>query len=154
MPIRGSVYLRDSSDVQRDEWRGRGLVVHDVPQNMRTMSACSKVIIHHGGLGTIETVFALGRPQMLVPRHLEQGVNAEMAGRMRLAVGMQPGGRFQREHVEQALRHVIESEELREIATRKAAELAERGPFNGLEPVTEICLTTLRNSVKRKGERK
>ena len=154
MPVRGSVYLRDASDAQRNGWRERGLLIHDVPQNMRAMSECSKVIIHHGGLGTIETVFALGRPQMLIPRHLEQGVNATMAGRMRLAVGMQPGGRFQRDHVENALRHVIESEELRDNAMRKAAELAERGPFNALEPVAEFCLTTLRNSAKRRGARK
>ncbi len=143
MPLRGSVYLRDASALQRDGWRGRGLIIHDSPQDMREMARRSAVMIHHGGLGTIETVFALGRPQMLVPRHLEQGVNAVMAGRLRLAVGMQTGGRFADEHLVQALRHALESKELRDNAAKKAAELARRGPFNALEPVAEFCLTTL-----------
>jgi UDP:flavonoid glycosyltransferase YjiC (YdhE family) len=147
MPVRGSVYLRDSSALQRDAWRDRGLTIHDSPQDMRKMASQSAVMIHHGGLGTIETVFALGRPQMLVPRHLEQGVNAQMAGRLRLAVGMQAGGRFQEEHIIRALRHVLDSAELHENAKRKAHELARRGPFNALEPVTEFCLTTLKAGI-------
>ena len=143
MPIRGSIYLRDASALQRDAWREKGLVIHDSPQNMRDMARQSAVMIHHGGLGTVETVFALGRPQMLIPRHLEQGVNAQMAGQLRLAVGMRTGGRFEPEHIIQALRHALDSPELHENAARKAGELAERGPFNALESVAEFCLTTL-----------
>jgi UDP:flavonoid glycosyltransferase YjiC (YdhE family) len=143
MSARGSIYLRDASALQRDAWRERGLVIHDDPQDMREMTSRCAVMIHHGGLGTIETVFALGRPQMLVPRHLEQGVNAQMAGRLRLAVGMQAGGRFEPDHIVQALRHALDSPELHENAVRKAHELARRGPFNALEPVAEFCLTTL-----------
>lgn len=144
LKIRGSIYLRDASARQRDDWRERGLTIHDTPRNMREMATRSAVIVHHGGLGTIETVFALGRPQMLVPRHLEQGVNAQMVGALRLAVGMQAGGKFQAEHVIQALRHAIDAPDLRDNARRKAADLAERGPFNALEPVAEFCLTTLK----------
>ena len=147
MPIRGSIYLRDASALQRDGWREKGLNIHDTPQDMREMARRSAVMIHHGGLGTVETVFALGRPQMLIPRHLEQGVNAQMAGRLRLAVGMQTGGKFEAEHIAQALRHALESSELHENAARNAQELARRGPFNGLEPVAEFCLTTLEAGV-------
>lgn len=147
MPLTGSVYLRDASALQRDAWRGRGLTIHDSPQDMREMARRSAVMIHHGGLGTIETVFALGRPQLLVPRHLEQSVNAAMAGRMRLAVGMQAGGRFEPEHFMQAMNHALNSTELRENAARKAAELARRGPFNALEPLAEFCLTTLQTGL-------
>jgi UDP:flavonoid glycosyltransferase YjiC (YdhE family) len=143
MPVQGSIYLRDASARQRDEWRDRGLIIYDSPQDMREMAANSAVIIHHGGLGTIETVFALGRPQMLVPRHHEQAVNSQMVGRLGLAVGMQSGGRFKAVNIVQALRHAIKSTPLHENAARKAAELAERGPFNALESVAEFCLTTL-----------
>lgn len=147
MPVKGSIYLRDASVLQRDSWRARGLTIHDGPQDLRQMAQQSAVMIHHGGLGTIETVFALGRPQLLVPRHLEQGVNAAMAGHLRLAVGMQTGGRFEADHVAQALRHALESKDLRANATRKAEELARRGPFNALEPVAEFCLTTLATGI-------
>jgi UDP:flavonoid glycosyltransferase YjiC (YdhE family) len=142
-PNRGTIYLRDASALQRDAWRERGLTIHDAPQNMREMAKQSAVMIHHGGLGTVETVFALGRPQMLVPRHLEQGVNARMAGQLRLAVGMHTGGKFEADHIIGALRHALDSSELHENAARKARELAERGPFNALESVAEFCLTTL-----------
>ena len=149
MRLRGSIYLRDSSALQRDSWRERGLIIHDGPQDLREMARRSAVMIHHGGLGTIETVFALGRPQLLVPRHLEQGVNAAMAGRLRLAVGMQTGGRFEGEHVSRALNHALASKDLRDNAARKAEELAQRGPFNALEPVTEFCLTTLATGIQQ-----
>jgi UDP:flavonoid glycosyltransferase YjiC (YdhE family) len=151
MPVQGSVYLRDASARQRDEWRDKGLTIYDSPQDMRVMATNSAVIIHHGGLGTVETVFALGRPQMLVPRHLEQAVNAQMASRLRLAVGMQQGGKFEAEHIVQALRHALDSTELHENAARKAAELAARGPFNALESVAEFCLTTLDKGINPKG---
>jgi UDP:flavonoid glycosyltransferase YjiC (YdhE family) len=151
MPVQGSVYLRDGSARERDEWRDKGLTIHDTPQDMREMGANSAVIIHHGGLGTIETVLALGRPQMLVPRHLEQGVNARMAGRLQLAVGMQAGGKFEAEHIVQALRHALDSTELHDNAARKASELAERGPFNALESMAEFCLTTLDEGINPKG---
>jgi hypothetical protein len=151
MPVQGSVYLRDASARQRDEWRDKGLTIYDSPQDMRVMATNSAVIIHHGGLGTVETVFALGRPQMLVPRHLEQAVNAQMASRLRLAVGMKQGGKFEAEHIVQALRHALDSTELHENAARKAAELAARGPFNALESVAEFCLTTLDKGINPKG---
>jgi UDP:flavonoid glycosyltransferase YjiC (YdhE family) len=151
MPVQGSVYLRDASAQQRDEWRDKGLTIYNSPQDMREMAVNSGVIIHHGGLGTIETVFALGRPQMLVPRHLEQSVNSRMAGRLGLAVAMKTGGKFEVKHVVGALRHAIESTTLRESAARKAAELAGRGPFNALESVAEFCLTTLDKGVNSKG---
>jgi hypothetical protein len=56
---------------------------------------------------------------------------------------MQSGGRFKAVNIVQALRHAIKSTPLHENAARKAAELAERGPFNALESVAEFCLTTL-----------
>ena len=32
------------------------------------------LIIHHGGIGTTELALAVGRPQLLLPRHLEQNL--------------------------------------------------------------------------------
>ena len=145
----GSLYLRDGTAKQLDQWRARGLVVHDAPQDMREMARRARVIIHHGGLGTVEAAMALGRPQMLVPRHLEQTVNARMIGDMKLATGVAGGGRFEGKHVLMALNHAVSSTELAECTARTAAELARRGPFNGLERLAEFCSTSLGRETKQ-----
>jgi UDP:flavonoid glycosyltransferase YjiC (YdhE family) len=47
------------------------------------------VVIHHGGINTTEAVLAVGRPQLFVPRHVEQLLNAQMAMAMGTGVAMQ-----------------------------------------------------------------
>lgn len=145
-PVRGEIYLRDATAAQVERCRAEGLTILETPQDMSAMARKSAVLIHHGGIGTMETGLGLGRPQFIVPRHLEQNVNAQMAGKMKLAVGMRMNGEYSADHVAGAFTHARYSEELRANAARKAKELEARGPFNSLEPITEFCLTTLENN--------
>lgn len=76
--LTGRVFIRDTNDKGRRLWGERGLTILDRPAHMPTVAAESAMIIHHGGLGTLQTVMALGRPQVLIPRHLEQMWNGTM----------------------------------------------------------------------------
>ena len=84
----GSLYLRDASETDLQRVRARGLAVHDRPQDLATAVGAAGIVIHHGGVGTSEIALALGRPHLLVPRHLEQRMNAHALGTLGVAVGM------------------------------------------------------------------
>lgn len=62
---------------------GAGIVVHRQPPPLRDVLARHSLLIHHGGIGTLTEGLTAGRPQLLLPRHLEQDLNTQRA----LAIG-------------------------------------------------------------------
>ncbi|MGE0746656.1 MAG: glycosyltransferase [Rhodospirillales bacterium] len=56
-----------------------GCRVHDRPPPMEEILERCTLVIHHGGVGTLEAAAFAGRPQLLVPRQLEQRLNAKRA---------------------------------------------------------------------------
>lgn len=137
---RGRIYLRDATPAQMQEYRAKGLDIHDRPQPMREAVGRAAVVVHHGGVGTVETVLALGRPHLLVPRHQEQRGNATALGAMKVAVSMRSGGVFEAEHVAQALDHLLNEPVYRTNAAAKARDLAAAGPSDALERIVARCL--------------
>lgn len=140
---RGSVFLRDSTADQRRHWRSRGLAVHDEPQDMRIEAGRSRVIMHHGGVGTCEQVLGFGRPQVLVPRHFEQTSNARRLMEHGCAVALRSGGKFEPGHVGAALTAAIERPSVAHAAEAMAQTLAGR-PNNALETIAVACMDLLR----------
>lgn len=134
----GSVFLRDSRPALRDHWRAKGLTVHDGPRDMREEAGRSRVIIHHGGVGTCEQILALGRPQMLIPRHYEQTSNTRRLMTQGCAVGLRGGGNFEVDHVVAALSAAVERQEIAATARTVAEALAAR-PSNALETIAVAC---------------
>lgn len=122
----GSVYLRDASRERRDEWRRRGLVMWDGPQDVVRMAGRAAVIVHHGGVGMAEQVLGLGRPQLLVPRHFEQFRNADAIGRLGCGVSLRGDGRFRLEDVAAALAAAAGLAGRRERASEVARRLKHR----------------------------
>lgn len=141
--LTGEVFLRDADDAARAEWRGRGLTVHAHPQPMEEVVGRSRTVIHHGGLGTLEQVLAMGRPQCIVPRHFEQQKNGGFAGQLGVATVLRVSNRFQVEHVDQAVDALLVKPSFAKQAQRVAAGLAERGPFNLLARITDYVLSEL-----------
>jgi UDP:flavonoid glycosyltransferase YjiC (YdhE family) len=64
--------------------RLQGLEVLDEPAAINDVFARSAVIVHHGGSMT-NAVLAAGRPQILLPQHLEQVTTAQQAARLGVA---------------------------------------------------------------------
>lgn len=123
---KGSVFLRDATQAQREEWRQRGLLVWDSPRPLRDAAQNAAVIVHHGGVGTAEQALGLGRPQLLVPRHFEQTANATSLGGLGVAVALRSGGQFTAEHVGQALALAMRPGEMQARARVRAEALAAR----------------------------
>tara|TARA_E500000318_G_C3557694_1_gene211898 strand:- start:45 stop:1226 length:1182 start_codon:yes stop_codon:yes gene_type:complete len=140
---KGEIYLRDANEAVREQWRGRGLTIHTQPQSMADMVGRSRLVIHHGGLGTLEQVLAMGRPQCIVPRHFEQLKNGLFAGKKGLSTGLQSGNRFQPEHVHHAINAILTQPAFEQRAKAFAANLDARGPFNLLARITDFILSTL-----------
>ncbi|WP_028466604.1 glycosyltransferase [Nisaea denitrificans] len=139
----GDLYLRDANDEARTKWRERGLTIHDTPQPIEQAVANAKVVVHHGGIGTLEQVMAIGRPQCIVPRHFEQQKNGEYLGKLGSATVMKSGNKFQPEHIVQAVTATLTHERFAENARIAAVDLERRGPFNLLARITDYVLSTL-----------
>ena len=138
---RGSVYLRNADIGLCDGWRRRGLSVHDEPQPIVEAASRAAVVVHHGGINTTETVLALGRPQLLVPRHTEQ-LLTWYTTRRTVAVGLRTRGRFKPVDVATALA-AAERDERARAAAAAANRIAAAGPYHGLERITTHCLDLL-----------
>lgn len=139
----GSCYLRDGDKGQIQRWRDRGLIIHDRPPPMAEIGAKAGVIVHHGGLGTTETAMALGRPQILVPRHGEQYMNSHSLGRLGIAAQMKGRGEFSSDHVVQALNGVLTTLVIATRAAECARAIARRGPQRALDTIMDTCNSLL-----------
>ena len=77
MPVRGGIFLRDGSASQRARLAAAGHEVHARPPVLADCLRRARLAIHHGGVGTSETALAIGVPQLVLPRHLEQRLTGE-----------------------------------------------------------------------------
>lgn len=130
----GSAYLRDASAEERAILLQRGIRVHDAPQDLATAVGAAGILVHHGGLGTLEAGLAVGRPQFLVPRQLEQRLNCSRIGGWGGAVSMAPS--FTTQNVRDAFRR-LQDPSFAKAAHEKAAELERRGPFGSLQTIVQ-----------------
>jgi rhamnosyltransferase subunit B len=74
--ISGGCFIRGATVARRERLRGLGVRVSDRPLAMAEVLAEASLVVHHGGAGTIHQAAAAGRPQLVMPRHLEQAANA------------------------------------------------------------------------------
>ena len=102
------------------------------------MAERSAIIIHHGGVGTSETVLALGRPQLVVPRHAEQWLNASSLGRLGVAIAIRANDALSTKQVSDALATIRTRSDFAEQAKSVSAKLAER-PKDALDHVLSVC---------------
>lgn len=122
LPAEG--YIRDlDKDPKLSEALDKtGFVRHDRPPPLPEMMKTCSVIVHHGGAGTLETAALLGRTQLLVPRHLEQSMNAALANSLGSSLRM--GGNFEVQHAQNALQAATGEERFHQAAERLAQRLA------------------------------
>ncbi|HUO55411.1 MAG TPA: nucleotide disphospho-sugar-binding domain-containing protein, partial [Rhodoblastus sp.] len=84
------VFVRDLPDRMKSALRVANVRVHETPPPLAEVAERSSLIVHHGGIGTAETALALGRPQFLLPKHLEQSLNAANLVRLGVAMRLEP----------------------------------------------------------------
>ncbi len=84
MPI--IAHIRGASLAQEARWSALGVEVSRAPLPFAESVSLASCVIHHGGAGAVAVAAATGRPQLLVPRHLEHWLNARSL--VRLGVGL------------------------------------------------------------------
>ena len=141
----GSAYLRNADPALCHAWRRRGLVIHEAPQPMHQAAGRAALVVHHGGINTTETVLALGRPQLFVPRHAEQMLTSQAVMRAGAGVRMRGKGKFLPQHVVAALDSIGRDETV-QAAKDLAQRIAVDGPYHGLERIAATCLELLRDA--------
>ena len=83
--VPAEAFIRDASPELRQTMRNARITVHDTPPPLSERLQDATMILHHGGMGTLETALAMGCPQLLLPRHLEQSLNASNLRQRKIA---------------------------------------------------------------------
>lgn len=84
--------------------RTAGINVHEHPVPLNKALSRNAIIVHHGGIGTSMQALALGRPQLILHRHMEQHFNAHMLSRLGIAKSLnQTGAADEKRPSEEAL---------------------------------------------------
>ena len=136
--LSGSLFLRDSRAETRQSLRKQGLTVHEGPQDMVAMAEKVRVFLHHGGIGTCEHVLALGRPQVIFPRHAEQRMNAAALVRAGVAMTAPDGGDMEVAEAIEKIRAFIDDPRPHDQARKIAANLAQQD-HSSVEIIADAC---------------
>jgi hypothetical protein len=134
---RGTVYLRSAPAELKERLRLQGLMVVDQPASLPEMLAQSAIIVHHGGSATACAALAAGRPQLLLPQHLEQATNAQALVRLGVAHFLTRSAAP--EAAGRCLRQLLEDHRYGEAAVACARRIAQRRGRPALPAILECC---------------
>jgi hypothetical protein len=137
--IPAAAYIRDAPDDLKHALRVRGLTVHDEPPPPQIAFTEATLIIHHGGIGTTEVCLMLGRPQLLLTRHLEQSLNGSLT--RKLGVGDTLKSDFTLAQATAQIRAMCFSPEWAARAAGVALSIHQRKPGRSLELIEEAVLS-------------
>ena len=133
--IPAAAYVRDAPDDLKHALRARGLTIHDDPPPPERAFAEATLIIHHGGIGTIEACLMLGRPQLLLTRHLEQSLNGSLTRSLGIADTLQ--SEFTLAQAAAQIREMCCSPEWAGRAAEVALSIHQRKPGRSLELIEQ-----------------
>ena len=74
--LKGGAYLRDIDPIKAKSLTTKNFRVYSEAQDVTKISGYTKFIIHHGGIGLSQFALGLGRPQIILPNHMDQHMNA------------------------------------------------------------------------------
>lgn len=123
--ISGECYLHNATTQIIVELEQAGITVHKKPPPLREALKRASILIHHGGIGSMEEAALAGRPQLLLPRHLEQLLNTQRAiaslpGTFTVQAGITP------EQLRQRLPPLLRDARLMQAAQMTALRLTKR----------------------------
>ena len=133
--IPAAAYVRDASDDLKHALRARGLTIHDEPPQPERAFAEATLIIHHGGIGTIEACLMLGRPQLLLTRHLEQSLNGSLTRSLGVADTLR--SEFTLAHAAAQIREMCSSAEWASRTSEVALSIEKRRRGHSLELIEQ-----------------
>lgn len=138
----GEIFARGMTDKVAKSLQRPGLTVHRDPQPMHEVIARSSLIIHHGGNGTCCAALSAGRPQLLLPTHMEARLSADAL--VRLGVGrLLSNKELGKDELPALLDEAAGDAEMAERAVALSADIKSRGPQRTVEKIVETCLALL-----------
>lgn len=138
----GTVFVRGFTVEQREALRRLGLKVLDEPANLPEMLNRHAVLIHHGGAGTASQALAMGRPQILIPIHLEQITTGHLLQAQ--GVGLSLAGNLGPEAAARALHQILRDSRYASLAGTVARRLHGRPRRPALPAILEACRRSLK----------
>jgi UDP:flavonoid glycosyltransferase YjiC (YdhE family) len=141
MRIPTTAFIRGAAPALVDRFTKLGIQMYATPAPIHEVLPRAAAILHHGGLLTTEEALAAGRPQVLLPRYLEQELNALAIQRM--GVGTALGGQVQLQAVSQAVHQVLADPRFARQAMQWGRTVQERGPYQPLAQIVEHCQAIL-----------
>lgn len=145
--LAGEIFARGMNEKVAKSLERPGLTVHREPQPMNEIIARSSLIIHHGGNGTCCAALSGGRPQVLVPTHMEARLSANALVDLklgRLLLAKELGSDTLPEMLEEAAADVA----MAERAVARSQEIKARGAQNTVEKILATCLGVLEGAQK------
>jgi hypothetical protein len=136
----GQVYLGGCPALRREALRRRGVPLSERPLDLTEALPHCRVIVHHGGIVLSQLALAAGRPQLLLPEHLENRIYAHLLQQLR--VGLNPGPAISATSAADTLERLLQPEAALE-AWAAADALRARGPWDPLPRVLEVCRALL-----------
>ncbi|HMA16380.1 MAG TPA: nucleotide disphospho-sugar-binding domain-containing protein [Kiloniellaceae bacterium] len=140
--MEGEVFARSMTDEVAKALARPGLTVHRAPQPMDEVLARCSLIVHHGGNGTCCAALSAGRPQLLLPTHMEARLSANAlvargCGRLLATAETTAEG------VPPVLQAMAADAAMAARASSLAGEIAARGPQDTVERILATCLAVL-----------
>jgi hypothetical protein len=134
----GTAYLRGAAPAAREGLRRLGVEVLEAPAPAEDVLPRAAAVVHHGGAGLAEQALAAGRPQLLLPEHLEQILNAQLLDG--LGAGRYLVGRFPPEAAAEELGRLLGESRFADQARAAAEAVRAAGPWAPLGRVVDCCL--------------
>lgn len=133
----GEAYIRGAEEGLKTRLRAAGLTVHDAPVPLAEALSRCRAVVHQGGLMTSMAALAAGRPQMLLPTHLEHmlnGINVHSLGAAHYLAAEYPVA-----DLIEGVRQLLHEPKFRDRAIDLANHYHRVGLANGLAKSVEIC---------------
>jgi UDP:flavonoid glycosyltransferase YjiC (YdhE family) len=135
--VKGSAHIRGANGELASRLSASGIVIYETPAPLSEVLPKVSLLIHHGGVGLAQQALAAGRPQIILPRHLEQMLNAQLV--QQLGVGEYLAGELSQAAVSRIVRQVVEDVRYLERARNAAESVQASGPWDPFDRITEAC---------------
>ena len=139
--VPGQAFIRGVSAEGRHQVEQMGVQVHDRMVSLPELLPRISVVVHHGSLGLSHPALAAGRPQLLLPQHLEHMLTATRLEH--LGVGLKLTGRIGTSAVTLTMQRLVADLSFADRAQVIACELEAAGPWTAHAQLLKRCLLLL-----------
>ena len=136
--IAAEAFIPDLPPEHRNRLAAAGITLHDSPPPIGPAIGRASLVFHHGGIDTAQVALALGRPQLVMPRYLDQRLTGEAIHA--LGTGRLLPPRSSAEEVAAGLRALADDVGIAQKAELRSVLIRRRGLGAALPAAAETAL--------------